>query len=134
MVEAMARRMDGAQGIITGRKYRAIGNLFIGNRRSLATECIDGHAQILTQNGRATHMIRMPMCDEDTANTFAFLARPYDCFDVLQMIISRINDGRALNTSSQHNRIGSRSSHQRSVGSENGCIWFGHIASLLLLE
>src|SRR2546421_6448256 len=78
MVEAMARCMNGAQPVISGREGCSIADLLICLRHTLAAEGVHRYADSLLEGNSAANMVRVPMSDEDAVNTTPLCPFFYD--------------------------------------------------------
>ncbi len=112
VIEAMARRVDCAQGVASHAESIAVRDFVIENGHAAPVERVDGDAQACAQFSRAAHVIGMPMRHQDFAQSPAPLALLNDRLQVRRSCVRRIDHQRAIPVvAPQDNRVRARPRH-----------------------
>src|SRR5436190_14120746 len=115
VVKAMTGRIDRLKHVIPCCKSCSIRHLFVSDGHSASAIGQYGNAQLLAQDCGTAHMVGMSMSDENAANATELVPGAHDCREMVRVLIGRIDHQRALNASSQDNRVGAGSSHNRGI-------------------
>src|SRR5260370_40798749 len=122
----MAGRVYGLQCILSGRKNCTAGDLLVSHRHPLPAESVYIYTQAIAQRNSSSHMIGMPVRDEDAPDAAALRSRLHNGIQGGAIVNGRINDQRTLGTTAKKNRIRSRPRHNRRVTGQDECVWLLH--------
>src|SRR5437870_433155 len=108
MVKAMTRSMNGSQHVITGREGCSIGHFLISHRHALPAKGVHKYPEPILEGNSATNVVRVPMRDEDTANTTPLCSLFFNGIKISRIVNRRINHHCPIDTAPQYNGIGTR--------------------------
>src|SRR5436309_8874159 len=126
MVEAMARSMNGAQPVTSGREGCSIADLLICLRHALPAEGVHRYTDSLLEGNSAANVVRVPMSDEDAVNTTPLCPFCYDGIKIGRIVNRGINYRCSFDAAPKYNGIGTRPGHDRRIGGQDNRIWRLH--------